>query len=117
MTTWAIAINLLLVAALVIAFANSGKLLGPKPRHEGDGNTPYESGMLPFERASERMTVLYWRFAVLFVVFDVDLALLLPWAAGAASAGAGQALAATLFTAVVALMLAYFWRKEALECR
>lgn len=117
MTSWAILFNFLMVGALVFALANSGKLLGPKPRHEGDGNKPYESGLLPLEQASQNMSVLYWRFAVLFVVFDVDLALLLPWAMGGRLAGPEQAIAATLFTGMVALMLAYFWRKGALECR
>jgi NADH:ubiquinone oxidoreductase subunit 3 (subunit A) len=63
------------------------------------------------------MTVLYHRFAVLFVVFDVDLAFLLPWALNRRSLDAAALSAITVFALLVLLMLAYFWRKGALECR
>ena len=63
------------------------------------------------------MTVLYHRFAVLFVVFDVDLAFLLPWALNRPALNLVSMTAITFFTLIVLFMLAYFWRKGALECR
>ena len=63
------------------------------------------------------MTVSYWRYAVLFVVFDVDLAFLLPWALSRPILDLTSMLAITGFIALVLLMLAYFWRKGVLECR
>ena len=60
--------------------------------------------------------MLYWRFAVLFVVFDVDLAFLLPWALTRGAVTAGQLAAMTIFVGLLGFMLAYFWRKGALEC-
>lgn len=117
MATFAIAVNVLMVLAVVLAFSNSGRLLGPKPVHEGDFDVPYETGMLPIEPAAERMAVLYYRFAVLFVVFDVDLAFLLPWALNRPVLDAQMMGAVTFFVGSVGLMLAYLWRRGVLECR
>jgi NADH:ubiquinone oxidoreductase subunit 3 (subunit A) len=113
----ALALNLLVVLALVSAFASAGRLLGPRTKREGDADMPYETGLPPLAPAHERMTVLYHRFAVLFVVFDVDLAFLLPWALNRPALDAQSLGAITVFTALLLFMLAWFWRKGALECR
>jgi NADH-quinone oxidoreductase subunit A len=113
----ALAVNFLVVLAITGLFTNAGKLFGPKSVHQGDADMPYETGLPPLSPAHERMTVLYHRFAVLFVVFDVDLAFLLPWALNKPLLNAVSMAAITGFTAMVLLMLAYFWRKGALECR
>lgn len=113
----ALAVNFVLVLALVLAFSNSGVLLGPRPRHEGDAEELYETGLTPIEPASQHMSVLYYRFAVLFVVFDVDLAFLLPWALNRQGLDLEQMISMSLFVGLLAFMLAYFWSKGALECR
>jgi NADH-quinone oxidoreductase subunit A len=110
-------VNLLATLAITGLFANAGKLFGPKSERRGDADMPYETGLPPLSPAHERMTVLYHRFAVLFVVFDVDLAFLLPWALNKPALGPGPLAAITAFTLIVLFMLAYFWRKGALECR
>lgn len=114
---FALLVNAAAVLAIVSLFANAGRLFGPRSRREGDADMPYETGMPPLSPANERMTVLYWRFAVLFVVFDVDLAFLLPWALSRPALDAMTLAAITAFTALVLLMLSYFWRKGVLECR
>lgn len=116
-TSWAVALNLLMVLVLVLALSNSAKLLGPKTKHEGDFDVPYETGMVPFAPALKNMSVLYYKFAVLFVVFDVDLAFLLPWALSRPALDAQMLAAVTFFTATLGLMLAYLWRRGVLECR
>lgn len=113
----ALLINAVVVLGITGVFTNAGRLFGPKPKHQGDADLPYETGMVPLAPAYERMTVSYWRFAVLFVVFDVDLAFLLPWALCKPVLDAASMLALTGFIALVLLMLAYFWRKGVLECR
>lgn len=114
---FALFINFAVVLAITGLFANAGKLFGPKSKHRGDADMPYETGLPPLSPAHERMTVLYHRFAVLFVVFDVDLAFLLPWALNRHSLDAAAMGAITFFTVTVLFMLAYFWRKGVLECR
>lgn len=113
----AAAMNLLAVLAIVSLFASAGRLFGPRSKHEGDADMPYETGLPPLSAGHERMTALYWRYAVLFVVFDVDLALLLPWALARPALDAAALSAVTVFTFLVLFMLAYFWRKGVLECR
>jgi NADH-quinone oxidoreductase subunit A len=114
---FALVVNFLVVLAITGLFTNAGKLFGPKPQHLGDAEMPYETGLPPLSPAHERMTVLYHRFAVLFVVFDVDLAFLLPWALNKPALDLAAMWAVTGFTVTVLFMLAYFWRKGALECR
>ena len=109
-------LNLVFVALLVAALAFSSRLLGPKVRIEGEGGLPYETGMPPLDSALARMSVPYIRFALLFVLFDVDLAFLLPWALTRPQATLGGLLTVTGFVGIVALMLAYLWRKGMLEC-
>jgi NADH-quinone oxidoreductase subunit A len=113
----ALAINALIVLVITGLFANAGRLFGPCPTHRGDADLPYETGLPPLAPAHERMTVTYWRFAVLFVVFDVDLAFLLPWALSKPVMDLTSMLTMTGFIAILLLMLAYFWRKGVLECR
>jgi NADH-quinone oxidoreductase subunit A len=113
----ALLIDAAAVLGLLLVFLNANRLLGPRGAHEGDGLMPYETGMPPLEQARDSMAVLYYRFAVLFVVFDVDLAFLLPWAFNRRGLNLAQATSVTVFAALVALMLIYFWRKGALECQ
>lgn len=113
----ALLINAVVVLGITGLFTNAGRLFGPKPKHQGDADLPYETGMVPLAPAYERMTVSYWRYAVLFVVFDVDLAFLLPWALSKPVLDFSSMIAVTGFIGLVLLMLAYFWRKGVLECR
>jgi len=117
LSLFALLVNLLVVLGVTGLFANAGRLFGPRPKHQGDAELPYETGMPPLAPAYERMTVSYWRYAVLFVVFDVDLAFLLPWALSRPVLSLESMLAITSFIAMMLLMLAYFWRKGVLECR
>ena len=117
MSALAIAFDILLTALLVLAMSNASAILGPRPRHEGDAELPYETGQVPREAAVEHMSILYYRFAVLFVVFDVDLAFLLPWALNRRGLDLDQMIGMSVFVLLVSFMLAYFWSKGALECQ
>lgn len=117
MSTIAIVIDVLAVLALTGIFAVAGRVLGPRGEHAGDYALPYETGMRPMQPALDRMSVQYYKFAVLFVVFDVDLAFLLPWALGRPGLSLDMMISVTVFTALVGLMLAYLWRRGVLECR
>lgn len=117
MTMTAIFLNVVFTLILVTSLSLSGRFLGPRPRHEGDAEEPYETGLKPLGPAIGKMSVLYYRFAVLFVVFDVDLAFFLPWALNRRSLSLELMSSLSLFTGLVIFMLAYFWRKEVLECR
>ena len=117
MTAFGMLVALYMVLLMVIVFSLCGWLLGPRPRHEGDAEVPYETGMRPLSPMGSNMPALYWRFAVLFVVFDVDLALLLPWILNRSVLDVHLMVTLTFFIGLVLFMLAYFWRKGVLECR
>src|SRR2546427_1927781 len=72
-------LNVLLVAAVAVGLSLSSRIFGPKSRIEGDKGLPFETGMPPLEPVPPKIPVMYYRYAVLFVVFDVDLAFLVPW--------------------------------------
>ncbi|MHB2026828.1 MAG: NADH-quinone oxidoreductase subunit A [Elusimicrobiota bacterium] len=120
MTHWnafAVVVDIILVAGLAGFFSQANRLFGPRPVHEGDADVPFETGEIPIDSASEKMSILYHRFAVLFVVFDVDLAFLMPWALNRRALTGEMVASMTVFTALLAFMIAYFWRKGVLECR
>jgi NADH-quinone oxidoreductase subunit A len=112
----ALLIDVAFVLVLCAAMLAVNRLLGPTPTFGGDRGMPYETGMPPLDSAALHMTVPYVRFALLFVVFDVELALLLPAAALHGRLDFAVMTAITLFLALFSLMLAYLWRKGALRC-
>lgn len=112
----ALIINLLICAALAAGMTFASPLLGPKSVLKGEKGLPYETGMRPLGPVSGRMNASYHRFAVLFVVFDVDLAFLVPWVWLRGQVTLGMMVSMTLFLALIGLTLAYVWRKGALRC-
>lgn len=110
-------LNFAIVAALATAMSLSSRLLGPKSVLEGEKGMPYETGMRPIETAYRETDVLYYRFAVLFVVFDVDLAFLLPWVWLRGSLTLAAMISMTAFFLLVGFMLAYVWKKGLLRCQ
>ena len=76
---------------------------------------PYECGIDPHDNARGRYTVRYYMIAILFVVFDVEVVFMYPWAA--LFKGLGWAGFLSMFGFIVALLvaLAYCWKKGALE--
>lgn len=110
-------INILFVAALVVLLASLSRLLGPRTAPTRNRVLPYEAGMPPIEPAVEKMTVPYIRFALLFVLFDIETALLLPWVEARGALDARLMASASVFLVLLTLLLAYVWRKGALSWR
>ena len=81
-----IPIGLVLVAGLVFGIANLilGRLVGPQ-RVNPSKQMPYESGMDPVGDARQPFDVKFYVVAILFLVFDVELLFLYPWAVTAYS--------------------------------
>ena len=111
----AFVINFFLVAGLVAVLTFASPLLGARRTMEGDKGLPYETGMRPMEHAAGGMWVSYFRFAVLFVIFDVDLAFLVPWVLLRGSVDLAMMISLSVFVGLVAFTLAYLWRKGALQ--
>ena len=97
------------VALLVI-----GSLLGPK-RPDGEKLSPYECGFEAFEDARMRFDVRYYLVAILFIIFDLEIAFLFPWAIVFKDIGAPAIIAMTVFLGILVIGFVYEWKKGALE--
>lgn len=91
-----------------------GRLL--RPRHPtSDKLSPYECGMRPFGGEWSQFNVRFYIFALLFLIFDVEIAFLYPWAVIFRHLGIGPFLEMMLFIGVLILGLIYAWRKGVLR--
>ena len=76
---------------------------------------PYESGIVPETEPAQRFPVKFYRVAMLFVVFDVEIIFLFAWASIYDSLGWYGVAAIFIFTFFVAETLAYVWKRGALD--
>ena len=105
----------LVVAAIVpIAFLLVQWALGPR-RPSAIKGEAFECGNAPSGSAWGRFSVKFYLTAILFIVFDVEVVFLYPWAIEFRSLGMMGFVEMLLFVVILALGLAYVWRKGALE--
>lgn len=107
-----------LSAAVVFAVVLLGTaaVLGARTRrHSASRGDPYESGVPLLDRARKRISVKFYLVALVFVVLDVEVAFLYPWAVTYREALAGGSLIALwdmlAFLLLLALVYLYLWRK------
>jgi len=91
-----------------------GKLLGPS-RPDPEKLSPYECGFEAFEDARMKFDVRYYLVAILFILFDLEIAFLFPWATVINDIGLPGFLAMMLFLGILVVGFAYEWMKGALE--
>ena len=99
----------LVVAAYVIA-----KLIGPRSYNKVKGE-PYECGIPTHGSSWLPVSVGFYLFAILFLMFDVETVFLYPWEVGVKEFGARAVVSIGFFLLVLVFGLAYAWRKGALE--
>ncbi|MEQ1597928.1 MAG: NADH-quinone oxidoreductase subunit A [Methylotenera sp.] len=91
-----------------------GKLVSPhKP--DAQKNSPYECGFEAFEDARMKFDVRYYLVAILFILFDLEIAFLFPWAVVIQEIGLAGFWAMMLFLFVLVVGFIYEWKKGALE--
>ncbi|MBU2731603.1 NADH-quinone oxidoreductase subunit A [Acidithiobacillus ferridurans] len=105
-----------LLVALVVGVASllMGSLLGPH-RPDSEKLSPYECGFEAFEDARMKFDVRYYLVAILFILFDLEIAFLFPWAVVFDQIGMTGFLAMMLFLAILVVGFIYEWKKGALE--
>ena len=91
-----------------------GKLLGPS-RPDPEKLSPYECGFEAFEDARMKFDVRYYLVAILFILFDLEIAFLFPWAAVINDIGFAGFISMMIFLAILTVGFVYEWRKGALE--
>ena len=91
-----------------------GRVLAPyKP--DIQKNSPYECGFEAFEDARMKFDVRYYLVAILFILFDLEIAFLFPWAVALKEVGATGFWAVVIFLAILVVGFAYEWKKGALD--
>lgn len=105
-----IIVGLLVGAALI----SIGSLLGPK-RPDSAKQSPYECGFEAFEDARMKFDVRYFLVAILFIIFDLEIAFLFPWAVVLDEIGMFGYFAMMIFLGVLVVGFIYEWKKGALE--
>ena len=88
--------------------------LGPQ-RPSSRKQLPYESGMTAIGEAQRRLPIKFYRIAVLFILFDVDIILLVPWAITFRRLGLYGLAVMLIFMAIFILGDAWVWKKGVLE--
>jgi NADH-quinone oxidoreductase subunit A len=91
-----------------------GFVLGPN-RPDAAKNSPYECGFEAFEDARMKFDVRYYLVAILFILFDLEIAFLFPWAVSLDAIGGFGLLSMGVFLAVLVVGFIYEWKKGALE--
>jgi len=101
---------------MVLAALISARILAPFSSSKAK-STPYECGMLPIGRVRTQMSIRYYLYAILFLVFDAEAVFLFPWAVTFVGVGKAAFFEMVLFLAVMGAGLIYAWKKGALEWR
>lgn len=94
-------------------------LVGRSARRTQIKDSAYECGMLPLQDGQPRFSVKFYIVAMLFVLFDIEVVFLYPWAVVykdfLAAHGAGIFLAAFSFVSILGVAFAYAWKKGVLD--
>ena len=91
-----------------------GYFLGPN-RPDSEKNSAYECGFEAFEDARMKFDVRYYLVAIMFIIFDLEIAFLFPWAVALDGIGMVGFWAMMIFLAVLVVGFIYEWRRGALE--
>jgi len=109
-----ILIFFVVAGALGVVLLAIGFVLG-RGRKSAEKLSPYECGFEAFEDSRMRFDVRYYLVAILFIIFDLEIAFLFPWAVALDSIGLFGLGAMAVFLAILVVGFIYEWRKGALE--
>ncbi|HEX5454585.1 MAG TPA: NADH-quinone oxidoreductase subunit A [Stellaceae bacterium] len=98
--------------ALIIVVAS---LILARQKPDSEKLSPYECGFDPFEDSRVRFDVRYYLVAILFIIFDLEVAFLFPWAVSLGDVGVYGFWSMIVFLAVLTVGFIYEWNKGALE--
>ena len=109
-------ILLFIVVGLAVGVAPVilGSVLGPN-RPDSEKLSPYECGFEAFEDARMRFDVRYYLVDILFILFDLEIAFLFPWAVVLPDIGFFGFVAMMIFLAILVVGFVYEWKKGALD--
>lgn len=105
----------IIIGALVgVAAIGVGFLAAPR-RPDSQKLSPYECGFEAFENSRMKFDVRYYLVAILFIIFDLEIAFLFPWAVALKEIGMFGFLAMVVFLTILVIGFIYEWKKGALQ--
>ena len=96
---------ILMIAPLVAAISNP----------DTEKNSPYECGFEAFEDSRMKFDIRYYLVAILFIIFDLEIAFLFPWAVVIHEIGVVGLISMAIFLTILIVGFIYEWKKGALE--
>ena len=105
---------LIVAIGIGVALLLVGWVLGPKSGGS-EKLSPYECGFEAFEDARMKFDVRYYLIAILFILFDLEIAFLFPWAVVLPEIGVFGFWSMMIFLAILIVGFIYEWKKGALE--
>ena len=111
-------IFLTVATGLALVLMSLGLIIGrwqSKARDDAQKLSPYECGFEAFEDSRMKFDVRYYLVAILFIVFDLEIAFLFPWAVVLDSIGTFGLVAMGIFLFILVVGFIYEWKKGALE--
>ena len=105
---------LIVAGGIGVALLVVGQVLGPR-RPTAEKLSPYECGFAAFEDARMQFDVRYYLIAILFIVFDLEIAFVFPWALVFRDLGVFGLIEMGVFLALLVIGFVYVWKKGALE--
>jgi NADH-quinone oxidoreductase subunit A len=109
-----ILIFLAIATVLGLVLVSLGFILGPQ-RPDAEKLSAYECGFEAFEDSRLKFDVRYYLVAILFIIFDLEIAFLFPWAVSLDSIGLFGLISMGVFLAILVVGFIYEWKKGALE--
>jgi NADH-quinone oxidoreductase subunit A len=103
------------IAVGLSAMILTASYLLARQRPDAEKVSPYECGFEPFEDARGRFDVRFYLVAILFIIFDLEVAFLFPWAVSLGNIGLLGFWSMMIFLGVLTIGFVYEWRKGALE--
>ena len=100
--------------AIAVGMAATSIILG-KSRPDADKLSAYECGFDAFDDARSKFDVRFYLVAILFIIFDLEVAFLFPWAVSLKEIGIFGFWSMVVFLGVLAIGLVYEWNKGALD--
>ncbi len=111
---WPILLFLCVAGGIGVALLVIGWLVGPR-RPTAEKESPYECGFEAFEGTRMKFDVRYYLIAILFIIFDLEMAFLFPWATVFSKIGIVALVEMALFLVLLIVGFIYIWKKGALE--
>ena len=103
------------IAAGIATAMIGGSLLAGRQKPYAEKVSAYECGFEPFDDARRRFDVRFYLVAILFIIFDLEVAFLFPWAVSLSTIGMFGFWSMMAFLAVLTVGFIYEWRQGALD--